>query len=176
LNYVAAIYALAAGTNLTVALFSFSRSGKISERLSRTPVRFSRVATGWIEGCHEMRPMPLLTWIAGLMVAGSIGGIAAQWRTTNAVEPGGPGILTKCFDWVVARPCRTYHHIRLPSRITVGDRITLNFGSSPKKYEFYVARIALQGNRCEIFRQTGRNQQHADKINVAPCYRAEAEH
>jgi hypothetical protein len=120
--------------------------------------------------------MPLLTWIAAMMVAGSIGGVAAQWRTTDAVEPGGPGILTKCFNWVVARPCRTYHHIRLPSRITVGDRITLTFGSSPKEYKFYVARIVLQDDHCEIFRQAGGNQRHADTINVTPCYPAETKH
>lgn len=118
--------------------------------------------------------MPFRIWIASLVVvAGSIGSAAGRPGTVDAVQPGGPGTLTKCFDWLAASPCRTYHHIRVPSRIAVGDTITLVFGSNPKQYRFSVARIALNGNHCEIFRQAGENQHHTDKIEIVPCYPAD---
>src|SRR5438132_13999868 len=87
-----------------------------------------------------------------LMIFGSFGaGGADRSDAVAAVEPGGPGILTKCRDWLVATSCRTYHHIALPSRIAVGDTITLSFGSRPKEFGFPVARIALKGRHCAIF-------------------------
>ncbi|HEY3909196.1 MAG TPA: hypothetical protein VGM07_04825 [Stellaceae bacterium] len=119
--------------------------------------------------------MPFRVWLAGLvLVAGGIGSAIGQSHI-DAVETGGRGVLTKCFDWLVVSPCRTYHHIRLPSRIAIGDSITLAFGSSPKKYKFSVARIALNSNHCEIFSRAGRNRHHADKINIARCGPADQE-
>lgn len=111
--------------------------------------------------------MPVLTWVAGLfLVAGSFGpAFARQPHTVEAVEPAGPGVLTKCRNWLIASSCKTYHHITLPARIAVGDTITISFGSSPKDYTFSVARITLKGKHCTIFSE-------ADKINVAPCYLA----
>jgi hypothetical protein len=118
--------------------------------------------------------MPLRIWITGLLIAAeTIQPAASQPDTVEAVAPGGPGILTKCRDWLVTTSCNTYHHISLPSRIAVGDTITLSFGSSPKEYEFSVARIALKGDRCVIFSQADGDRHHMDKINVAPCYRAD---
>jgi hypothetical protein len=60
-------------------------------------------------------------------------------------------VLTKCRGWVVTSSCRTYHHISLPSRIVVGDTITVSFGSHPKEFRFYVARIDL-GEGCATTR------------------------
>jgi hypothetical protein len=114
-------------------------------------------------------------WIAGLLIAaGSFGPAAAdEPDTVEAVEPGGPGVLTKCRDWLVTSSCKTYHHISLPSRIAVGDTITLSFGSSHKEYEFPVARIALTGDHCAIFSEADGDRHQMDKINVALCYRAD---
>ena len=85
--------------------------------------------------------MPLRVRLAGLLIAaGSFGPAAAdQPDTVKAVTPGGPGVLTKCRGWVVTSSCRTYHHISLPSRIAVGDTITISFGSHPKEFGFSVA-------------------------------------
>lgn len=113
-------------------------------------------------------------WIAGLLIgAGYLGPAAAREPgSVQAVEPGGPGVLTKCRDWLVMSSCKRYHHITLPPRITVGDTITVTFGSSPKEYAFPVARIAQKGGHCVIFSDTEGDRHHVDKINVAPCYRS----
>jgi hypothetical protein len=114
--------------------------------------------------------MAILGWFATLMVAVSFGVAAAD--AIEAVHPRGSGVLTKCRDWLVASSCRTYHHISLPSRITVGDTITVSFGSDPKEYGFFVARIALEGDRCTIFGEATGDRQRMDKIDIAPCYPA----
>ncbi|TMJ69216.1 MAG: hypothetical protein E6G83_03195 [Alphaproteobacteria bacterium] len=118
--------------------------------------------------------MLLRAWIAGLLLAAAtVGPSAAQEPdSVEAVEPGGPGELTKCRNWLVASSCKTYHHISLPPRITVGDTITVTFGSSRKEYEFPVARIAHKGRHCAIFSEAEGDRHQIDKINVAPCYRA----
>ena len=118
--------------------------------------------------------MALRIWIAGLLIgAGHIGPAAARVpESVEAVEPAGPGVLTKCRDWLVASSCNRYHHITLPPRIAVGDTITVTFGSSPKEYAFPVARIAQGGGHCVIFSDTEGDRHHMDKINVAPCYRS----
>jgi hypothetical protein len=89
----------------------------------------------------------------------------------DAVAPGGPGVLTKCRDWLVTHTCKTYHHIDLPPRIAVGDSLALTFGSSPKEYSFPVARIVVKGRRCAIFGEATGDRHAMDKINVAPCRR-----
>ena len=119
--------------------------------------------------------MPFRIRIAGLLLAAlSLGGAAAgEPDAVEAVEPGGPGVLTKCRDWLVTSSCKTYHHISLPSRIAVGDTLTLTFGSSPKEYAFSVARIAAKGRHCAIFSEAAGDRHQMDKINVAPCRRAD---
>ena len=104
-----------------------------------------RRGPGGIVGRRPALPI----WLAGFMIAAAGVGSAAQPNTVGAVTPGGAGVLTKHLDWLVTSSRRTYHHISLPSRIAVGDTITLSFGSSPKTYGFTVARIILKGNHCE---------------------------
>ena len=118
--------------------------------------------------------MLLRASIAGLLLAAAAVGPAAAREpdSVEAVEPGGPGELTKCRNWLVASSCKTYKHITLPPRIAVGDTITVTFGSSPKEYEFPVARIVHKGRHCAIFSEAERDRHQIDKINVAPCYRA----
>ena len=114
--------------------------------------------------------MVIRRWFAGLVAAVSFGAAAAD--AVDEVHPGGPGMLTKCRDWLVASSCRTYHHISLPSRIAVGDTITVSFGSDLKEYGFFVARIALEGDQCTIFSETTGDRHGMDKINITPCYPA----
>jgi hypothetical protein len=109
-----------------------------------------------------------------LIAAGAFGPAAAgQPDNVTAITPGGPGVLTKCRGWVVTNSCRTYHHFSLPSRITVGDTITVSFGSHPKEFRFYVARIDLERQHCALFSKTGGDRRRIDKINIAPCYGAD---
>jgi hypothetical protein len=118
--------------------------------------------------------MLLRVWIAGLLLAAATVGAstAREPDSVEAVLPGGPGVLTKCRDWLVASACNRYHHITLPPRVAVGDTITVTFGSSPKEYAFPVARIVQKGRHCAIFSDTDGDRHQIDKINVAPCYRA----
>jgi hypothetical protein len=113
--------------------------------------------------------------IVGFLIAvSSFGAVAAdQPDDAKAVIPGGPGVLTKCRGWVVTTSCRTYHHIALPSRIAVGDTITISFGSHPKEFAFSVARIDLKGHHCAIFSKANGDRHRMDKINIAQCNRAE---
>lgn len=118
--------------------------------------------------------MLLRAWIAGLLLAAAtVGPSAAQEPdSVEAVEPGGPGELTKCRKWLVASSCKTYKHISLPPRIAVGDTILISFGSHPKEFQFFVARIVLKGSHCAIFSEADGDRHRMDKINVAPCYPA----
>jgi hypothetical protein len=112
--------------------------------------------------------------VSFLIAVSSFGAVAADRPDdAKAVTPGGPGVLTKCRGWVVTASCRTYHHITLPSRIAVGDTITISFGSHPKEFAFSVARIDLEGQHCAIFSKANGDRHRMDKINIAPCYRAE---
>ncbi len=114
-------------------------------------------------------------WLACLLIAA--GGFdtagAEPPGAVLAVQPGGPGVLTKCRNWLVARSCHHYHHISLPTRVAVGDTIPLTLGSSTKEYDFPVVRIALEGNRCTLFSEKDGNRQREDKIEVTPCYLTE---
>jgi len=118
--------------------------------------------------------MPLRVRIAGLLIAaGSFGPVAADQPDVKAVTPGGPGVLTKCRGWLVTTSCRTYRHISLPSRIVVGDTITISFGSHPKEFGFSIARIELKGQHCAIFSKAEGDRNRMDKINITRCYRAD---
>ena len=108
-------------------------------------------------------------WLAAATVDPAI---AREPDEVAAVAPAGPGILTKCRDWLITSSCKTYHHIDLPPRIAVGETITVTFGSSPKEYAFPVARITHKGRHCVIFSEAGGDRHHMDKINVSSCYRA----
>jgi hypothetical protein len=77
-------------------------------------------------------------------------------------------VLTKCRGWLVTTSCRSYHHIRLPSRIAVGDTITMLFASHPKEFGFSVARIELKGQHCAILSEADGDRHRMDKIDVAP--------
>ena len=118
--------------------------------------------------------MPLRVRIAGLLIAaGSFGPAAAdQPDTVKAVTPGGPGVLTKCRGWVVTSSCRTYHHISLPSRIAVGDTITISFGSHPKEFGFPSPGST---SKASIARSSAKPKEIATWIGstLPPCYRAD---
>ena len=119
----------------------------------------------------------MLGWrasVCGLLLAAVAVGPTTAREPDNvaAIEPGGPGELTKCRNWLVTTSCKSYQHIELPPRIAVGDTISVSFGSHPKEFQFFVARIALKGRHCAIFSEARGDRHEIDKINVAPCYPA----
>jgi hypothetical protein len=119
--------------------------------------------------------MALRIWMAGLSLAAVcfMTAAARQPATVEAVTPGGPGVLTKCRNWLVATSCHHYHHISLPPRVAVGDTVNVIFGSSPKEYAFPVAQIVMTGHRCTIYSEAHGNREQMDKITVALCRRAD---
>ena len=116
----------------------------------------------------------LRAWIAGVWLAAAAvtPSAARDPDEVAAIEPGGPGELTKCRGWLVASSCKTYRHISLPPRIAVGDTVVISFGSHPKEFQFFVARIALKHSHCAIFSEADGDRHKMDKINIAPCYPA----
>lgn len=110
--------------------------------------------------------------IAATLTIVGVGSAAAG--EVDVVVLDGPGVLTQCRNWLITTSCNTYHHIRLPSRIAVGDTITIHFGSSPKEYRFAVSRIVVRGDDCALFNQADHNPQPTDNIYVARCHWAEA--
>ena len=110
--------------------------------------------------------------IATMCRAGAIllllGG-AARGADVKAVSTPGEGNLTMCpVTFASMRSCNLYHHIKLPARIAVGNKVTVQFGSNPKEYGFPVARIVREGDRCTAYSQTGETQA-VEKIEIAPC-------
>jgi hypothetical protein len=116
--------------------------------------------------------MQLRISIAALTIAAALGAAGARAENVAAVAPGGPGVLTKCRDWLMASSCKSYEHVALPAVIRVGDELTVSFGSNPKEFVFPVARIDLKGRHCAIFSKAEGDRHKIDKINVAPCRRA----
>jgi len=114
--------------------------------------------------------MLLRAWIAGLLLAAATVGpsTAREADSVEAVEPGGPGVLTKCRDWLVYQQCGTYHHIALPNRIAVGDSLNLSYGSNPKEYVFRVQRIRHRGDGCILFNEEAGGEE-AERLEITPC-------
>src|SRR5262249_30214597 len=80
--------------------------------------------------------------------------VAAQPATAESpteIRTPGEATLTMCRSWVVYSDCHSYNHIAVPRRIRVGDTLGLDFGSNPKEYQFPVARIVRDADRCTIY-------------------------
>jgi hypothetical protein len=82
----------------------------------------------------------------------------------TAVSIGGKGELTKCSY----EGCLLYHHVAVPLRLSVGDKVRLWYGSNPKYYVFPIARILANGNSCIAFSQLNKTD-NVDKIEFLPC-------
>ena len=109
-----------------------------------------------------MRQLP---FIAVLLTIASLQPLAAG--EVKAIETGRSGDLTMCPMWTSS--CNLYHHISLPARITIGDKVPVNFGSNPKDYNFPVARIVMHDNGgCTVFSQLT-TAKDVQKIEVPSC-------
>jgi hypothetical protein len=110
------------------------------------------------------RNWPTAATAALLVVAVSCRPIAAD--EAASISTGGKGDLTMC-PWA-QMSCNLYHHIKLPPKIAVGDKVRLRFGSNPKQYYFPVARIVRDGDTCTVFSQLGKTTD-VEKIEIASC-------
>jgi hypothetical protein len=111
---------------------------------------FRRHRVGWI--------------VAALCFAGAA--LAADG--IEAIETKGQGRLTMCRSWLVYDDCNVYNHVALPSRVAVGDTISLTFGSNNKHYNFPVVRIIKNGLNCTMLSQV-KDSDGINKIRVASC-------
>ena len=102
--------------------------------------------------------------VAALVVSGAI---AAD--TIEAVTTPRSGTLTVCRDWLVYDSCSTYHHVGLPDRIAVGDKVELTYGSNPKDYIFHVTGIRRHGDACTLLSDRSGPDGAGEKIEIAAC-------
>ena len=86
-----------------------------------------------------------------------------------AVTTPGTGTLTMCRDWFNRNACDTYHRIKLPARIAVGDKVEVTYGSNPKDYSFHVTGISRDGDRCTILSPHSAADGSGERIEVAGC-------
>jgi hypothetical protein len=106
----------------------------------------------------------LIAAFAGFLVGA---GHAAADEVKAILTPG-KGDLTMCPERWVYRSCNLYHHVKLPSHVEVGGKVILHYGSNPKRYDFPIARIVIDGGSCTVFSQTG-DTENVEKIDVTPC-------
>jgi hypothetical protein len=101
---------------------------------------------------------------AGVIAAA---GAAAAADVTAIITPGTAN-LTMCPESWMYRSCNLYHHIAVPPHIEVGGKVTLHYGSNPKRYVFPVVRIVQDGDNCTVFSQTDQTD-NVESIAIAPC-------
>jgi hypothetical protein len=107
-----------------------------------------------------------LTVVAVALLAVPLQPVAAD--ELKAVETGGAGDLTMCP--VGGFSCNLYHHIDLPPRIAIGDKVQVSFGSNPKQYDFPAAIIVMHdGDGCTVFSQLVKTE-NVEKIDVPSCH------
>ena len=86
----------------------------------------------------------------------------------KVIETGGTGDLTMCP--VGGFGCNLYHHIDLPPQISIGDKVSVSFGSNPKQYDFPAAKIVVRdGGGCTVFSQLVETE-NVEKIDVPSCH------
>ena len=106
-----------------------------------------------------------LTVVAVALLAVPLQPVAAV--EVKAIETGGTGDLTMCP--VGGFGCNLYHHIDLPLRISIDDKVPVSFGSNPKQYDFPAAKIVVRdGGGCTVFSQLAKTE-NVEKIDVPSC-------
>jgi hypothetical protein len=109
-------------------------------------------------------------YVRGAALASTLltGVTPAAADTVNAVTTPGAGTLTTCRSWVVYNSCDT-HKVVLPSRIAIGDKLKLTYGSNPKDYKFHVMDIRPQGAGCMILSEMSGGSENGEKLEIAQC-------
>ena len=124
-----------------------------------------RVRQGFATG-HGARAAVTLGAGVALLLAGGGAGAA---DTIDAVHTPGAGELTMCRSWIVYDSCNTYHKVKLPARITVGDEVHVTFGSNNKDYLFEVVRILHEGDSCKILSKASAPSGDGERLDVTNC-------
>jgi len=93
---------------------------------------------------------------------------AAAAADVNAITTPGKANLTMCPESWMYRSCNLYHHIKVPPQIEVGGKVTLHYGSNPKRYVFPVERIVQDGDSCTVFSQTDQTD-NVENLVITPC-------
>ena len=107
-----------------------------------------------------------VTVVSAALLAVPLQPLAAE--EVKAIETGGTGELTMCP--VGGFSCNLYHHIDLPPRIAIGDKVPVSFGSNPKQYSFPVAKIIVRdGDGCAVFSQLATTE-NVEKIDIPSCH------
>lgn len=102
------------------------------------------------------------TALVGVWLIGVAGGALAQapgseQRASNGadtvpadaatvVTTDGEATLKLCRDWLIRHDCREYGHVDIPTRIAVGDKFDVTFGSNPKTMQFRVKSVMARGD------------------------------
>jgi hypothetical protein len=115
-------------------------------------------------GSNFMIAAQLRTLFAIITAGFVIAAVQAAANEVTAISTGGTGDLTMC----PYTGCNLYHHIELPPKIAIGDKVPLRFGSNPKDYNFPVARITRDGDACVVYSQIGQTEK-VEKIEVPSC-------
>lgn len=106
--------------------------------------------------CAYAIPVAAITALAAMVSAAE-----AQPRPLQAAVLEGPGVLTKCRNWIVYRACRTYDEVQVGPRAEVGGEVPVEYGSATKRWRFPVLEIEIDGGTC-----TMRGEQHGDRDSV----------
>ncbi len=115
---------------------------------------------------HRRVRLPLAAVCAGVAIFLSPAALA---EPLAAVTVSGKGVLTICRNWILFRTCKPYDKIELPSRIAVGDRLDLTFGSNPKDYLFQVVEIRQKGEGCLLLSKMSKGHEDRERIEVPRC-------
>ena len=115
---------------------------------------------------HRTVQRSLAAVCAGIVLA--LGPLALA-EPPEAVTVTGTGTLTICRNWILFRTCKPYDKIDLPPRITVGDKLDLNFGSNPKDYLFHVVEIRQKGEGCLLLSDVSKGHEDRERIEVPRC-------
>ena len=105
--------------------------------------------------------------IAVLGVAAALCPAAAD--TVGAVITHGRGELTVCRNWIVYRSCKPYDKVKVPRHVSVGDKLTLSFGSNPKDYIFHVVEIRPKGTGCLLLSDASHGMEDRERLAVTQC-------
>ncbi len=94
--------------------------------------------------------------------------LASDWVKT--IETGGSGVFTVCRSWMLFSTCKDYNRVVIPTRVSVGDTLRLDYGTNTKKYLFPVGRILRDDNHCKLFTEPAGGTDDVNRIDVSPCH------
>jgi hypothetical protein len=115
---------------------------------------------------HRIIQLALAAVCVGIVLAPGPLALAAP---PAAVTVTGKGVLTICRNWILFRSCKPYDRIDLPSRIAVGDKLVVTFGSNPKDYVFHVVEIRQKGEGCLLLTEESKGHEDRERIEVPRC-------